>query len=98
MPRSDWSGWTPEPPPKLEPLFPIDSYIPASPCPHHGPIRKGSTFVCMVCHRSGQDHRTLPGEPIDTSTGTTADEISRRAAKQRTRRATANARATKQGA
>src|SRR4051812_254617 len=42
--------------PRLVPLWPIDSLTPASPCPHHGPIRRDSVFFCVVCHQSGQDH------------------------------------------
>ena len=41
--------------PRLEPLFPVDSYTPRSACPHHGPIMPGSVFVCMICHSSGAD-------------------------------------------
>lgn len=43
-----WSG-------VLEPLFPVGSFTPNSQCPHHGPIRPGSSFCCMVCFRSGMD-------------------------------------------
>jgi hypothetical protein len=42
--------------PALEPLFPVDSFTPDSACPHHGPIKRGSIFVCMVCHQSGLDN------------------------------------------
>jgi hypothetical protein len=38
------------PVPALEPLFPIASYVPASPCPHRGPMRS-DLFVCGVCWR-----------------------------------------------
>ena len=46
----------------LEPLFPLTPLTPSSTCPHHGPIRTGSRFCCMICHRSGQDHR-IPAPP-----------------------------------
>jgi hypothetical protein len=42
-------------PPRLEPLFPILTFVPASACPHYGRMRRGSIFCCMVCHRSGMD-------------------------------------------
>jgi hypothetical protein len=42
-------------PPRLVPLFPIGPFTPQSQCPHHGPIRTGSVFCCMVCSRSGMD-------------------------------------------
>jgi len=45
--------------PVLIPLFPATSFVPGSPCPHHGPIPPGSDFVCMRCHQSGRD-----GHPI----------------------------------
>lgn len=49
---------------ELVPLFPITSLVPASKCPHHGPIRPGSLFCCMVCHQSGRDdHRALRRDP-----------------------------------
>ena len=41
--------------PPAVPMFPIDAFTPTSACPHHGPIRKGSSFVCMVCHQSGRE-------------------------------------------
>lgn len=40
----------------LVPLFPITSFVPGSACPHHGPIRPGSSLCCMVCDTSGLDH------------------------------------------
>lgn len=40
---------------ELVPFFPLDSFTPKSPCPHRGPIRKGSRLCCMICHRSGVD-------------------------------------------
>lgn len=49
--------------PHLEPLFPIVSFVPASPCPHRVKIRKGSHFVCMVCHQSGLDHLACMRRP-----------------------------------
>lgn len=54
------------PPPRLTPLFPIVAFAPASECSHHGPIRPGSTFCCMVCHASGMDaHPALQPDPSD---------------------------------
>jgi hypothetical protein len=51
--------------PRLVPLFPIGSYTPQSACPHHGPIRVGSVFCCMVCHGSGMDgHPFLQRDPL----------------------------------
>jgi hypothetical protein len=48
----------------LVPLFPIDSFTPQSKCPHHGPIRPGSLFCCMVCSRTGVDgHPALRRDP-----------------------------------
>jgi hypothetical protein len=41
--------------PKLRPLFPVGPFTPTSTCPHHGPIKKGSVLICMVCHQSGMD-------------------------------------------
>jgi hypothetical protein len=37
---------------RLVPLFPIGPFTPTSHCPHHGPLRKGSEFCCMVCSQS----------------------------------------------
>lgn len=42
--------------PDLTPLFPIVYLTPKSKCPHKGPLRRGTQFVCMVCYRSGLDH------------------------------------------
>jgi len=42
-------------PPTLVPLFPVVAFEPGAPCPHHGPIRRGSDLVCMSCHVSGHD-------------------------------------------
>ena len=39
----------------MVPMFPITSFVKDSACPHHGPIRPGSLFVCMICHQSGAD-------------------------------------------
>ena len=41
----------------LVPLFPIPTFVPQSYCPHHGPLARGGHLCCMVCHKSGQDHR-----------------------------------------
>lgn len=42
--------------PRLIPLFPLDpGMTPTSPCGHKKPIKRGSIFVCMVCHQSGWD-------------------------------------------
>jgi hypothetical protein len=71
-------------PPNLVPMFPVISFIPFSACPHHGPIRRGSIFVCMVCHQSGQDHlpslQLLPGDlprPDRRRRPRTPDQLSR---------------------
>lgn len=51
-------------PPRLIPLFPIGAFTPRSECPHHGPIRAGSAFCCMVCSHSGvDDHPALKRDP-----------------------------------
>ena len=51
-------------PPRLVPLFPIGAFTPGSACPHHGPIRSGSAFCCMVCSQSGvDDHPALKRDP-----------------------------------
>ncbi len=50
---------------RLVPLFPIGAFTPRSSCPHHGPIRSGSVFCCMVCSQSGlDDHPALKRDPI----------------------------------
>lgn len=49
---------------KLQPLFPIGSLTPSSPCPHKGRIRRGSVFYCVVCHESGMDHLNLSAAPV----------------------------------
>ena len=54
--------------PRLVPLFPIGPLTPSSTCGHHGPIRPGSVFCCMVCHASGHDdHPSLKIESGETS-------------------------------
>jgi len=54
----------PNRPPRLVPLFPIGAFTPGSACPHHGPIRTGSLFCCMVCSQSGVDnHPALKRDP-----------------------------------
>jgi hypothetical protein len=42
-------------PPRLEPLFPILTFVPQSACPHFGRMRRGTIFCCMVCHRCGME-------------------------------------------
>lgn len=50
--------------PRLVPLFPITPFMPGSICPHHGPIRAGSDFCCMICSQSGKDgHPALQRDP-----------------------------------
>jgi len=50
---------------ELVPLFPIAAFTPTSKCPHHGPIREGSLFCCMVCSTSGiDDHPALQRDPL----------------------------------
>jgi len=56
----------PNRPPRLVPLFPIGAFTPGSACPHHGPIRAGSVFCCMVCSHSGVDDH--PALQRDTQT------------------------------
>ena len=56
--------WDPNRAPVLVPLFPIEPFTPRSTCPHHGPIRPGSVFCCMVCSQSGMDgHPALKRDP-----------------------------------
>lgn len=58
QPKTPW--WL-----ELVPLFPITSFVPKSKCPHHGPIRSGSVFCCMVCSGSGvDDHPALKRNPV----------------------------------
>ncbi|MGC8643447.1 MAG: hypothetical protein ACP5XB_26620 [Isosphaeraceae bacterium] len=50
--------------PRLVPLFPIGPFTPRSTCGHHGTIRQGSVFCCMICHQSGMDgHPGLKRNP-----------------------------------
>jgi hypothetical protein len=80
--------------PRLVPLFPIEAFTPNSACPHHGPIRSGSAFCCMVCEQSGMDdHPALKRDPrTDPRPERRAPAISSKAAgshetrKQRRRR------------
>ncbi|MHB1556506.1 MAG: hypothetical protein ACYC61_03380 [Isosphaeraceae bacterium] len=49
---------------RLMPMFPIGEFTPQSTCPHGGPLRRGSTLCCMVCHASGMDgHPSLRHDP-----------------------------------
>jgi hypothetical protein len=73
--------------PALVPLFPITSFEPGSRCPHHGRIKRGSRFVCMVCHQSGLDHLAMPGRIDRTPEGRSEAEITADAHKQKTRKA-----------
>lgn len=69
MPAKRWDDWVPPAvnPVNLEPLFPVASFEPGSACPHHGPIRDGSDFCCMVCSEASfaKDHviGTTPAAP-----------------------------------
>lgn len=50
--------------PLLIPIFPVQAFTPRSECPHHGPIRPGTPFCCMVCSQSGMDaHPALKRDP-----------------------------------
>jgi hypothetical protein len=50
--------------PRLIPLFPIGPFTPGATCAHHGNIRPGSVFCCMVCSQSGIDgHPALKRDP-----------------------------------
>ena len=66
---ADWRSPGPVPhEPALEPLFPITSFVPGSPCPHHGPIKDGSGFICMCCHNGSrriERHPALQITPAD---------------------------------
>jgi hypothetical protein len=42
-----------------EPLFPVTYFVPASNCPHKGPLRPGSVFECMVCSKGGRDRSPM---------------------------------------
>jgi hypothetical protein len=46
-----------EPRISLTPIFGIEFFTPQSRCPHRGSIRKGSRCCCMVCNKSGMDHK-----------------------------------------
>lgn len=60
--------------PNLIPMFPLTSFTRESSCPHHGPIARGSDFVCMVCHQSGRDgHPALVKPPLLKIAAGTAD-------------------------
>lgn len=73
-------------PPKLVPLFPITTFVPGSVCPHgyweiyndgeriwrlSRKPPKGTSLVCMVCHKSGKDGH--PGLKRDRTTDPTPD-------------------------
>lgn len=53
----------------LVPLFPVVSFTPHSACPHHGPIRDNSRFVCMACSAASKLRdriiERLPAIPIE---------------------------------
>jgi hypothetical protein len=70
---------------KLEPLFPVQVLTPYSACPHHGRIKIGSRFCCMVCHQSGQDHRIPQANRRRADLENSAEVISSRARLQRLR-------------
>jgi hypothetical protein len=42
--------------PRLVPIAPLTPLTPLSTCPHRVAIKRGSCFVCLVCHQSGMDH------------------------------------------
>jgi hypothetical protein len=48
-------------------MFPVKPLTPLSGCPHYTRIRRGSIFVCAICHKSGFDHlqffRPSPDDP-----------------------------------
>ncbi len=79
--------------PRLVPLFPVGAFTPQSTCPHHGPIRAGSSFCCMVCSRSGvddhpalkRDSRTEPGpdRKVDPVVNDAGERETRRQRRQR---------------
>lgn len=54
---------------EMVPMFPVEALMgdfigEGSRCPHRGPIKSGSKFVCMICHQSGQDaHPALQRNP-----------------------------------
>lgn len=70
---NEWDGWQStaerEATPRLEPVFGCKPYTPQTTCADihpGGKIPRGSNCCCMAvdCHKSGQDHRQLAGEPI----------------------------------
>lgn len=57
--------------PRLEPLFPIGGFSPAAACGHKKRIKRGSSFICMVCHQSGwEGHPDLVVDPTERLTPT----------------------------
>lgn len=55
--------------PRLEPLFPIGGFFPSSPCGHRKKLKRGSSFICMVCHQSGwEGHPDLVIDPNERLT------------------------------
>lgn len=45
---------------ELRPIYPPVGFAPGSPCPHDGPLPRGSRDYCEVCRRSGLDGIALP--------------------------------------
>lgn len=45
---------------KLQPRFPVTSFVPGSECAHKGPLPRGSLEYCPCCHASGQDGVVIP--------------------------------------
>jgi hypothetical protein len=89
---------------RLTPLFPIVPFTPESTCPHRDPIKRGSSFCCMVCHASGMDDhpglrpdpQTDPAPDPEPASGAGADEFKtsggpQESRKQRRRRQLAEA-------
>lgn len=63
MSRAAWKDWvppSPAPPPELVPIFGAKAFGADTVCGdiHRGPIPSGSVCCCMVCHKSGVEHRT----------------------------------------
>lgn len=55
--------------PKLVPLFPIGGFSPSSVCGHRKKLKRGSSFICMVCHQSGwEGHPDLVVDPNERLT------------------------------
>lgn len=53
--------------PRLEPLFPIGGFSPSASCGHKQKIKRGSSFICMICHQSGwEGHPDLAVNPHET--------------------------------